>query len=45
MGPIMVIVAFLGLLSIGMMSPLIIYAFLHGKHLKDPLRNNNMSAA
>jgi hypothetical protein len=38
--PLMLFVALLGLLSVGMVSPLIIYAGLKGKHLKDPLRND-----
>lgn len=37
--PVVIVTAAVGLLSLVLVSPLIVYAFIKGKHLKDP-RNN-----
>ncbi len=41
--PVMLMVWLLGMLSLVLVSPLIIYAGLKGTHLKDPLRNKAIS--
>lgn len=37
--PVVIVTTAVGLLSLVLVSPLIVYAFIKGKHLKDP-RNN-----
>jgi hypothetical protein len=40
--PLAMLTAFLGLLSLVLCSPLMIYARLQGKHLKDPWSNKRI---
>lgn len=39
--PVVVVTAFVGMLSLLLVSPLILYASVTGKHLKDPRKNKH----
>lgn len=40
--PVVMVTAVVGVLSLVLVSPLILYAFVAGKHIKDPRRNNRL---
>lgn len=39
--PVVILTALIGVLSLVIVSPLIVYAFVTGRHIKDPRRNRH----